>query len=742
MECPICDESFDTEESFSEHLESHKKLSFLSKTPEHVRVVEEKSIPHDVPIDVAYFFGRERFEESISQRLQSIENIEELVHRRNFAEQVKQIVSKHPFVYVPYFVDDLLNGVDSKKMLEKYHITNGISLQTIVKKRLKFDRNRYRKAQYDNAFEMNMKIPSWRDKYRVLRDNCEFFKNELLELTFVNILRSFVILTVIDHTDTGISRQDIVRKSRSLRDNYDIFKFVDEPLRGSFEGYFDSGLGGIVEAVLDEMYGARVLKKKSGKPDLFVLKLSIDNLKQSIVNELRYHDGSQSEYSIHSAMNNEYPSLRLIPGLGIAETALHELVGEKVVHLESRSNFRGSSLVFLNDDYERIQQQLQQFGNADFRFHGRQISPETFIHELRELEKGDLADHDDQVTRIAGLILAESVKLQAPHENIPEFDFTTDVTNYRFRKEQQEAMRELDFQINSNIFHCKVMLDKVLTLKRYEALKKSIPRGEQGIVITFKKIPEQVKQQLKHDRTVQVIDEHGLKIWVSITQKIPARKNSIAKLYHDPLSKLEKKIVKINHIDYEDGLASVSVFPEMKEITVLVRALEEIPLNETAPNEFDEFASNYKEFLSMLFQMSSIESMTAGLFDKKILSDSPKRSVATFDFEHGKASINWSKSEKQRALHCYCMQWADNNLYLCSHLVCCLDYAFRNYSMIHTTWNSPNNPLRKSCEALLKTNVTTILERLAEYEDGNMQVDDKLRNFVFGVLKIRQNHQY
>ena len=55
-------------------------------------------------------------------------------------------------------------------------------------------------------------------------------------------------------------------------------------------------------------------------------------------------------------------------------------------------------------------------------FRGREISPDKFIEELLELEKGDLGDEDDQVTRLAGLVLAESAKLQTPHEDIKEFD--------------------------------------------------------------------------------------------------------------------------------------------------------------------------------------------------------------------------------------------------------------------------------------------------------------------------------
>ena len=230
-------------------------------------------------------------------------------------------------------------------------------------------------------------------------------------------------------------------------------------------------------------------------------------------------------------------------------------------------------------------------------FRGRKISPDRFIEELLELEKGDFGGEDDQVTRLAGLVLAESVKLQTPHEDIKEFDFAVDIKNYNFRPEQLERMSKLDFKINSEIIHVKVMLEDILNLKKYDELREKIPQNEQGVVITFKKVPKNVKRAIEKDSTIQVIGEEDVKIWSSITPRIPARMGSISKIYWDPLSKLENKIVKVNSVFYEKGIAIVDVFPEMEEETVLARTLEEIELPEASPNNFIEFSNNYSKFL-------------------------------------------------------------------------------------------------------------------------------------------------
>ena len=61
-----------------------------------------------------------------------------------------------------------------------------------------------------------------------------------------------------------------------------------------------------------------------------------------------------------------------------------------------------------------------------------------------------------------------------------------------------------------------------------------------------------------------------------MTKTIPARVNSISKIYFDPLTNLENKLVLVNSVNYESGFASVNILPEMEEQNVLIKALEEI----------------------------------------------------------------------------------------------------------------------------------------------------------------------
>jgi len=176
MKCPICQESLDSEDSLLKHIELHKSQSILSSPPkENNFPIKENLQEKKLPIITDKIFGKEKLEDLITKKLKTIEDIEELVHRRNFVEQIKKIIVKYPFVYFPYFLEDLFKGKDSKELLEKYFISDYMDLKNIIQNILKLYGDRYRLSHYENAFEMNLKIQTWKDKYEILKNNCIFF---------------------------------------------------------------------------------------------------------------------------------------------------------------------------------------------------------------------------------------------------------------------------------------------------------------------------------------------------------------------------------------------------------------------------------------------------------------------------------------------------------------------------------------------------------------------------------------
>lgn len=736
MDCPVCDESFSDKKRFLQHVEEHKARSMLSRTQE--PTLNQKSAPskRTSRIDLGNFFDRERFEEMVRKRIACIDDIDMLVSRRNFAEQMKKITVKHPFVYVPYFVKDLLDGVCSTDLLAKYHIGSHLELKSIVQDVLGFDQNRYLRKHYDNAFTMNMNVPTWREKYDTLQDNCKFFKHEILELAFHNILRSFILVVMTDYVETGMSRKDVLHTSESLRYNYDLFKFVDDELERSFAIFYETGFEQTVYYILDSLIAAKIFRRVLGTSAI-AGKMSLNRLKQSIILELKYSNGSKISSTLYTDMKYEYPSLQLLPGLRVWDAALNELVHENIIKIDAKHNFRHAYMIFLNDDYQRIQQQLSMPGTYNVEFHGRKISPDLFIDELKEIEKGDFDDKDDQVTRIAGLVLAESVKLQAPRENIPQFDFSIDITNYHFRDDQREAIKKLDFEINSDIFHCRVMLDETLTLEKYDELRSSLPEGEQGVVITFRDIPDNVQSKLDADDSIQIIDEEGIRIWVSITPKIPARIGSVAKLHNDPISKMDKKLVRVDLLDYEDGLASVTVLPDNCEATVLSRSLEEVVLNEGSPKHFEMFTSRYLEFLNVLVNLTTPNNLANGLFETELHESMPvSASKFNLGFRYGRVVLDLERQNKSKMLDCNCMQWGENQFDLCPHLVCSLDHVARESFL--ATWNNDSNGMKNALERIIKQNIPVILDRLGLDHNQRDKHYNKMKEFISCMSQLRE----
>ena len=509
-----------------------------------------------------------------------------------------------------------MNGASTNEIIDKFHILNHISFKTIIEDHLRFRMDRYLLKNYNNALELNLKVPNWEQEYKKILESCEFFKNELDELFFYNVLQAQVIILLMDER---LEKGEIASRCHELKNHYDLFRFVDKNLEDSFNKLIDSNLEGKIAEIVSQLLEHQVIKRDRANPKKLFVDMSIDKIKKNITRQLKIYE-KLTYNSLRALTNEEFPGLKLIPKFGVFFAAIKELESEEVIHIESRSTRVNDVEIFLNEDYQEMQQKVKSLESDESKipFRGRKISPDKFIEELLELEKGDFGGEDDQVTRLAGLVLAESVKLQTPHEDIKEFDFRVDIKNYNFRPEQLERMSKLDFKINSEIIHVKVMLEDILNLKKYDELREKIPQNEQGVVITFKKVPKNVKRVIEKDSTIQVIGEEDVKIWSSITPRIPARMGSISKIYWDPLSKLENKIVKVNSVFYEKGIAIVDVFPEMEEKTVLARTLEEVELPEASPNNFIEFSNNYSEFLEIIEEISDSDDYSSAFFKNEI----------------------------------------------------------------------------------------------------------------------------
>jgi len=733
--CPICSKKFDSIELFDNHIEKHKEESILSESP---RSEHSDYFMNDnsLLINFKKIFDDEKFEKLVESKIHNIEDTNESILRRNFIDQVKIIYTKNPFCYVPYLVKNYFDGTPTGELQHKFHFHNHLELQNTIKNILNLKEDRYRLAQYSNAFELNSKIIGWEKKYNDFQNNFDFFKDELVELFFENVLQAYLILLLMDKY---MERDEIYEQCLELKFSYDFFRFIDKPLEHDFNNLLNNNLKNRIDLILDTLISQKIINFKNTETKKLKSSLNMDDIKINIKKQLKANNGILTQGSLETLVNQEFPVLKLIPGMNIFDATLDELDRQNIVHKEQRGYRESNFQIFLNDDFKKIESDIKYLENTgNIPFKGRNITPEKFVSELLELEKGDFDDEDDQVTRIAGLVLAESVNLQSTPEKIKEFDFSMNIKDYHFRPDQIDAMAKLDFRIESKILHVKVMIDEILNLKTYENMREKLPVGEQGVVISFKKVPQNVKNILENDSKIQIINEEGVKTWVSITSKLPARVNSISKIFIDPLSKLENKIVKVNSVFYEKGIALVTVFPEMYEKTVLARSLEEIPLFESHPSDFILICKNYFNFLKILSSLTTEQDWIDGFFEN-VFDDKALNSKIKFElkFNYSTVNITLRQYDKQDIFKCNCLRYAENQLQFCSHLVSSLDYVYRYFFFGMS--DSPNY-FDNAMNIAIQENMVIVLDRLGIIEGKEtLEGDKKLLDFVQGTIKIKNN---
>tara|TARA_B100000686_G_scaffold87149_1_gene93923 strand:- start:855 stop:3104 length:2250 start_codon:yes stop_codon:yes gene_type:complete len=744
--CPICDKKIDSKEAYNNHMQEHVQEFSKNSTTEENENSNPVFLNEETRSQTAYWnmagkiFSGQRFEKQVERKIRQIDNDDEKLQRQNFVEQIKKINEKNPFLYLPYFIEDFMKGMSTRELENKYHVLTWMDHWTVTHNIFGFKENRYTAAKYDDALKLNLKNFSWENKYKKLQENCEFFKDEINELIFNNSLLAYIIFLLMDKE---LEEDEIVKEISKIQEHYDRYNFLNdggyksEKLINSFDKMLQDNLEIRISEILSNLKQEDVIKRNGKGSRKLVTTFNIDKIKKSIIRELKY-EGKSTYITLRNLIAQQFPGLRLIPKFHVFETSWRELEEENAISIEYQSSKRNDFIIFLNETHRELDISIESIERKQSKipFMGRKITPERFILELNELEKGDFDDADDQVTRLAGLVFAEAVKIQAPHEKIEEFDFTIDIKNYDFRPEQIEAIDTLDFQINAEIMHVKVMIDEVLNLKKYEELKKKVPQNEQGVIITFRKIPQNVKQAIQNDNTIQTIDEEGVRIWVSITPRIPARVNSISKITFDPLSNLENKIVRVNSVLYEKGIALVDVFPEMNEEPVLARTLEEVEFLEATPQTFNEYSEHYHEFLDIMHEISNESELIEAYFTNPIKDAdvSSGKIRSSIKFENDQVTINLDEKEKlYKCVACSCLKWQENKSELCKHLITGIDYLVRNSEFLDDTWDESYNKIRQLLSLFLEDNIRRDLDNIIyEIEDNEK---DMILDYVSKIIK-------
>ena len=652
----------------------------------------------------------------------------DIVKANKMISLVANIVKKYPLVFLPDFVEDFMNGVFTKHMIKKYQLRNYGDFAMIASA-LKFKGNRSKDPNEDSRM-MNLQNKNWAGQYEFLSEQSDIFAEPIKELFNANVLDVLVSNAILDLEFVG--NLDLKKTILDLYEKHknSIPALYNDVLRDSFDKYLSDDLDHKLDNSVSHLASKSYITSMDGDVSLPAKYSKLHDSVYSIISEMR--DGL-SYTSLMTKIMNEFPLIRITSRIQMIDGMLDELEQKHVV-VRSRAYWKyspDSDQLFTSENYGYKKEQTKKgiLSAGRTKFFGRNITPDQFISEINVMETGDLDDLDDQVTRIAGLVLSDAAMLQSPRDSMKEFDFIVNLTDYNFRPEHVEMMKKLDFQATSDIFHCKVMIKEKITPSVLTSLKDAVPPGEQGVIFTCTKVSPEILQQTRDDRKIQIIDEEGIRDWCSITPTIPCRRHSVARvMYGDGVG----KIVLVRSLNYESGLAIVETAPDRIETTFPIGCLSEINLQVHSADELEAASNSYFDFACLLSDLApntfdeGMHTRIVAIHDRYIdlkkstnpeLYDGPhppyhveedkyKGSVFV-EFDNTYARINLSKYRPDDFIGCDCGHSLNEEYHhtLCKHLVATIDHACRD----GLEWD------------VIKHNIETLTEKLVIIQASNVK---------------------
>lgn len=434
--------------------------------------------------------------------------------------------------------------------------------------------------------------------------------------------------------------------------------------------------------------------------DKYKLKHNFNSIETNI-KEIVYESGKEgiTFYKLMNELNKKIDFIFSIPSYRLINNILNKFVEIEIFKVESgfRNSDELSRRFFTKVNYYE-QNPIANSNNT--KFYGRPNDAIQFIHDIRFLIKGDFGDEDDQVTRIAGLILAGTQKMVAEPETLMEFDFAVSMDGFVPTEEQIKQMKENDLQIypDTKIIHIKVAINDEIDSKLITKLKMILPDNEQGMIITYAKMDKKTNEILKKDKDIQIIDKKLLHLWAETIPTLPSRKGSNVKIME---GKHLGGIGRLINIDYITGKATLDLISYDTNIVEYIKSIEEINLfDDPIQDNFIILHDNYNEFLKTVRNNSnSIEFnkaiINAQTVDEKFFPPNDNWSINKItpfivESKNTRTTISIKENKFNKIFSCTCEFFKENNK-LCYHLISILNELGIRYDSFNETWGEKSN---------------------------------------------------
>ena len=646
-----------------------------------------------------------------------IDDLNQDINQNEFEVIFKKIDNEFPFVNLLEFLEMYVDGEYPKDLIIKFHLFGFVDYYKLLQI-LKLNKKRKATRKNSKTRRMNLDDKKLTKRYeflqKVLLNYQQIIKNKINH----NVLRAIIIIYLFANDQNFTNKEKIFQSIFQIIQ--DLERLVLAP-HTSLSTINKEKIREMIDIIIIDLQNNSFLetnKQNNFRLEKHQLLINeyIFNIIQNRVDGITYQD-------LIILLRKKLPIIAQIPNPLII-MALQDFIDQnEIIRKKGYWKFRPFfDQYFIAENYKKIYDDNILSWSKNRKFFGRKITPKEFIQELIELEKGNFEDQDDQVTRIAGMILTNSNMMTHPPNDLDEFDFAVDLASYEFTNEQQKVIQNLNLEIKSNIIYVKVMINEKITINEISDLilkLKTRKRNEQGFIISFEELEKTVKPILEKNKTIQIISKKELEEWCKITPIIPSRRGAVAVVRQGDNC---DSIVKIKSINYESGRADIILFPKMEKKTQYIGALEEITLP-VSIKKFVDYSNIYFQFLAKLSQISQID-----LF-RKIVSDSifvsswlkktptiriiqDKYIECVFD-EQFKTKINFNTDLDKSSLEytiddlfsCTCFQWEQKSRTngLCNHLIYSINVSIKK--------------ILSKKEKISKTNIENYLQNIEQQMD-------------------------
>lgn len=636
---------------------------------------------------------------------------------RKFQKTFDRIHQKFPLVNLMEFLELYVEGEYTKELIKRFNLAGYADHKSILQI-LKISPKRKSTQKGPKAKEINLTDPKLATRYAQVKEKMESVKHHMRETVDRNALRMALTLLLYKNESVFSSARGL---SDAIPETLEQFGHVMPRHCGDLLALDRELMAKMTRSILREMEDESLLESDSS--GRIRLERHQRRLPQYVLNIVHNRVGITHE-KLAVQIRQNLPVMRHMPQAMLLVT-LDELVSD--YHLVRKAGYWKFRPYF--DEYFVFDDYAQLDGHSASKkrkFFGRRISPDDFVKEILALEKGDFEDQDDQVTRIAGMILSRSNMMKHPPNELQEFDFAVDLSKYEFAEKEQKIMREMGLVMSSNNVYVKSMINDKITPKAIEALialLRDRGRGEQGFLICFSRVNNSVRSILERDKTIQLITREGLTKWCRTTPVIPTRRGAVAVVRQGDH---KGDIVKVESVNYESGLADIVLLPNMDAGTQYIGSLEEITLMPRI-EKFAAYSGKYFEFLGKLWSISATKKFREVVADGIPASAETKPPV--IDATHGRISGDFGKntrvlvdlSDKPDAysleystaglFSCTCLKWRRLNRTegLCRHLIFVLNEAVKRILSLDDSINARRTEIMLS---QIETKMDVFLDRL------------------------------